>query len=317
MEPVIVIIVLAIVGYLLYNMFRNRNRRMKEAAGQAQTAQATGLSVNQNLFGAEAGHHTPLESFHVVGTEARVTFDVPLDAEDDEVLNDLLLGEAVEVVRQKRHSLPIDDVREIVVFAGRDQVREVARHKLPAPGELPPPMHDLGVSFTAIAHDPFAAHFDEGVDSGVSFGTVANVPEDDLPPLIDELRIPKGLDRGLRALGADPTKLGGPEFVIALLRLFGYSVAEQAYEGSYMATKDGQSTFIATDAYKSGDHPELQENVIRRFLGEYSSSAANRGMLITDKYGPFSIHEIETNQPKVRFITRERIQKFIDSMALG
>lgn len=317
MEAVIVIIVLALVGYLLFNMFRNRNRRMKEAAGQAQTAQATGLSINRDMFGAETGHHAPVESFHVVGEEARVTFDVPLDDEEDEVLNDLLLGEAIEVVRQKRHTLPIDDVREIVVFAGRDKVREVTRHRLPAPGELPPPMHDVGVSFTAIAHDPFAAHFDESDDSGVTFGTVANVPEDDLPPLIDELRIPKGLDRGLRTLGADPAKLGGPEFVIALLRLFGYSVSEQAYEGSYMATKDGQSTFIATDAYKSGDYPELQENVIRRFLGEFSSSAANRGMLITDKYGPFLIHEIEGNQPKVRFITRERIQKFIDSMALG
>lgn len=317
MEVVLVIIVLALVGYLLINMFRNRSRRMKEAASQAQTAQATGLSINRDMFGAETGHHTPLESFHVVGTEARVTFDVPLDEDDDEVLNDLLLGEAVEVVRQKRHALPIDDVREIVVFAGRDKVREVARHRLPAPGELPPPMHDLGVSFTSIAHDPFAAHFEEGDDSGVTYGTVANVPEDDLPPLVDELRIPKGLDRGLRALGADPASLGGPEFVIALLRLFGYSVAEQAYEGSYMATKDGQSTFIATDAYKAGDYPELQENVIQRFLGEFSSSAANRGMLITDKYGPFLIHEIETNQPKVRFITRERIQKFIDSMALG
>jgi hypothetical protein len=246
-----------------------------------------------------------------------VTFDVPLDDEDDEVLNDLLLGEAIEVVRQKRHSLPIDDVREIVVFAGREKVREVARHKLPAPGELPPPMHDLGVSFTAIAHDPFAAHFEEGDDPGVTYATAVKVPEDDLPPLIDELRIPKGLDRGLRALGADPANLGGPDFVIALLRLFGYAVAEQAYEGSYMATKDGQSTFIATDTYKTGDYPELQENVIRRFLGDFGSSAANRGMLITDKYGPFLIHEIEVNQPRVRFITRERIQRFIDSMALG
>jgi hypothetical protein len=29
------------------------------------------------------------------------------------------------------------------------------------------------------------------------------------------------------------------------------------------------------------------------------------------------IHEIEANQPKIRFVTRERIQRFIDSMALG
>lgn len=317
MEPFIFVVVLVAIGLLLYNMFRNRKRRMLEAEKESKTAAATGLAVSRDLFEAEVGHHAPLESFHVVGEEARVTFDVPLDDEDDEVLNDLLQGEAIEVVRQKRHSLPIDDVKEIVVFAGRDKKREVARHELPAPGELPPPLLESGMSFSNIAHDPFAAHFDEGADLGLTPGTAVHVPEDELPPLVDELRIPKGLDRGLRALGTDPSGLGGPEFVIALLRMFGYGVTEQAYDGSYMATKSGVSTYIETDTYKSGDYPELGEGVIRRFLANFGSSGADRGMLISDKYSPFMIHEIETNQPRVRFITRERVQRFIDSMALG
>ena len=42
-----------------------------------------------------------------------------------------------------------------------------------------------------------------------------------------------------------------------------------------------------------------------------------RGMLISDKYSPYMVYEVESNQPKVRFITRERIQRFIDSMAIG
>jgi hypothetical protein len=316
-EPFIFVVVLVVIGLLLYNMFRNRKRRMLEAEKESKTAAATGLAVSRDLFEAEVGHHAPLESFHVVGEEARVTFDVPLDDEDDEVLNDLLQGEAIEVVRQKRHSLPIDDVKEIVVFAGRDKKREVARHELPAPGELPPPLLESGMSFSNIAHDPFAAHFDEGADLGLTPGTAVQVPEDELPPLVDELRIPKGLDRGLRALGTDPSRLGGPEFVIALLRMFGYGVTEQAYDGSYMATKSGVSTYIETDTYESGDYPELDESVIRRFLANFGSSGADRGMLISDKYSPFLIHEIETNQPRVRFITRERVQRFIDSMALG
>ncbi|HXV72333.1 MAG TPA: hypothetical protein VEB69_13165 [Acidimicrobiia bacterium] len=317
MEPFIFVVVVVAIGLVLFNLFRNRKRRMQEAEKEAKTAAATGLSINRDLFEAEVGHHAPLESFHVVGTEARVTFDVPLDDDDDEVLNDLLEGEAIEVVRQKRHTLPIDDVKEIVVFAGRERKREVARHELPAPGELPPPLLESGMSFSNIAHDPFAAHFDEGSDLGLTPGTAVQVPEDELPPLVDELRIPKGLDRGLRALGTDPTDLGGPEFVIALLRMFGYGVTEQAYDGSYMATKSGVSTYIETDTYKSGDYPELDEGVIRRFLANYGSSGADRGMLISDKYSPFLIHEIETNQPRVRFITRERVQRFIDSMALG
>ena len=69
--------------------------------------------------------------------------------------------------------------------------------------------------------------------------------------------------------------------------------------------------------YKAAQHPELEEDVIRRFLADFSSSGAERGILITDKYSPFMIHEIEANQPKVRFITRERFQAFVDSMALG
>lgn len=317
MEVVVIVIVLAVVGYLLFNLFRNRNRRMKEAAESSHSAAATGLAVSRDLFEAEVGHHAPLESFHVVGDEARVTFDVPLGDEDDEVLNDLLIGEALEVVRDKRHNLPIDDVHEIVVFAGRDKVREVGRHKLPSPGELPPPLLEAGISLRNIAHDPFAAHFDESEGESISYGISAPAPEDELGPLHEELKLPKGLDRGLRAMGTDPDSLSGPEFVLALLRMFGYGVTEQAYEGSYMAVKDGVSTYILTDAYNAGDYPELDEGVIRRFLADFSSSGADRGMLISDKYSPFMIHEIESNQPKVRFITRERVQRFVDSMALG
>lgn len=318
MEVFVAVLTIAVVGFVLINMFRSRKRRMEEAAREGSTAPATGLSVSRDLFDPEAGNHAPVESFHVVGDEARVTFDVPLDEEDDDVLNDLLVAEAMEVVRQKRHTLPIEDVHQIVVFAGRDRAREVGRTKLPAPGELPPPALDSGLSFTHIARDPFAAPFeDERPDHGVAYETRADVPADELPPLRDDLKIPKGLDRGLRASGTDPEQLNGPDFVIALLRMFGYRVTEQAFPGSYMAIKDGVSTYIATDSYEKGQYPEVDEAVIRRFLADFGTSGAERGMLISDKYAPFKIHEIEANQPKIRFVTRERIQRFIDSMSLG
>lgn len=318
MEVFVVVLALAVVGFVLIYMFRSRKRRMEEAEKASGTAPAAGLAISRDLFDAEGGHHAPVESFHVVGDEARVTFDVPLEDDEDAVLNDLLMDEAVEVVRQKRHSLPIDDVHHIVVFAGRDKVREVGRTKLPSPGELPPPALDSGLSLTHIARDPFAAPFEEErPDHGLAYETRADVPADELPPLREDLKIPKGLDRGLRALGTDPEQLNGPEFVIALLRMFGYRVTEQAFPGSYMAVKDGVSTYIATDSYEKGQYPEIDEGTIRRFLADFGTSAAERGMLISDKYAPFKVHEIETNQPRVRFITRERIQRFIDSMALG
>ena len=169
MEVFITILVLAVAGFLIFNMFRSRKRNMEAAAKSGNTAAATGLAVSRDLFQAEAGHHAPVESFHVHGHEARVTFAVPLDDEDDAVLNELLVDEAVEVVRQKRHTLPIEDVQEIVVYAGIDNVREVGRSVLPAPGELPPPTLDTGLSFSKIAHDPFAAPFEDEVDHSVTY----------------------------------------------------------------------------------------------------------------------------------------------------
>src|SRR3989304_9322332 len=76
---------------------------------------------------------------HVIGEEARVTFDVPI-AEDDEILNELLTHEAIEVVREKRHSLPIDQVTTVVALAGRGGgPRGGGGSRLDAPGPLPPP----------------------------------------------------------------------------------------------------------------------------------------------------------------------------------
>ena len=72
------------------------------AAKEGSTAPATGLAVSRDLFDPSSGHHAPVASFHVVGDEAQVTFDVPLDAEDDPVMNELLLGEAIEVQLQRR-----------------------------------------------------------------------------------------------------------------------------------------------------------------------------------------------------------------------
>ena len=292
---------------------------MAAAEGEGSTAAGLGLSTGRDLFEAETGHRAPVAEFHVHGDEAVVTFDVPLPDGEDQILHDLLVDEAVEVVREKRHTLPIDDVEVIVAKAGRaGDIREVGRTKLPSAGELPPPLAPAGLSLAKVARDPFASPFEENeADHAVVYETKVDVPGDKLPPLSKEMRLPAGLERGLRASGHDPDTTDGPQFVLALLRMFGYQVTEQAVPGSYVALKDGVSTYILTDAYSEGDHPELSDSMIRKFLADFGSSGAERGMLISDKYSPFSIYEIEGHQPKVRFITRERIQRFIDSMALG
>jgi len=257
----------------------------------------------------------PVSDFHVHGAEARVTFDVPLPDKEDAILTELLVDEAVEVVREKRHTLPMDDVTEIVVSAGRGQVREVGRAKLPTPGELPPPVSAEVFTFSHVAKDPFASQFE--VDHTVQVETKVQVPGDDLGPLQDELKIPSGLERGLRTRGVDPMGVSGPDFVLAILELFDYSVASLGEPGAYMATKGNTQTFIRTVGHAPGSHPELDEGVIRKFVVEFGTSGAQRGLLITDKYGPFMVHDVERHEPRVRFITRERSQRFIDSMALG
>lgn len=312
-----VLIAIVVLGIVIWYLSRSRKRAAERLEQSSTTAPASGLATANELFDGKE-HHAPVREFHVKGDEAQVTFGVPMPDKDDDVLNDLLVAEAVEVVRQRRHTLPIDDVEHIVVYAGLDDPPQlVGRTKLPSKGELPPPEVMAGLSLSHVAHDPFAAPFEERSDHSVVYGTKADVPADELGRLIDDLKIPKGLERGLRATGVDPDQMTGPEFILALLRMFGYSVTEQAQPNSFMGVKDGQSVYILTDAYSQGEYPELDEGVVRRFLADFNSSGADRGMLISDKYGPFMINEIETHQPKVRFITRERIQSFIDSMALG
>lgn len=316
MDPVAIIAVVAVLGFVAWYLSRSRKKAAKLMEEGPTTAVGAGLSTGHDLFDSDTKHHAPVADFHVKGEEAIVTFDVPLADEDDPVLNELLADEAIEVVREKRHSLPIDTVTTVVARAGRHAPREVGRRKLPAAGELPPPVAEAGLSFAHIAHDPFAAPFEEHSDHSVMYETKSDVPADELGPIIEELRLPEGLQRGLRAVGTDPVSISAPDLILALLRMFGYSVTEQA-DGSYMAIKEGLSTYILTEPHEKGSHPELDESVINRFIAGFGSSGADRGLLLSGKYGPFMVNEIEARQPSVRFITRERMQGFIERMALG
>lgn len=318
MDPVAIVLVIFVLGFVVWMLTRSRRRQAKSLEQAASTAPGAGLSIGQDLFTSDTEHHAPVAEFHVHEDEAIVTFDVPLSDEDDEVFNELLVSEAVEVVREKKHTLPIDGVTTIVVYAGRGERREVGRTQLHAAGELPASSTGpSGLSFAQIAHDPFAAPFEERSDHSVVYDTKSDVPDDELGPLVKELKLPIGLQRGLRALGVDPDDMTAEALILNLFRMFGYSVTEQASPGSYLIIKDGLATYVLTEPHVKGSHPELSEAVCNKFIMEATSSGAARGLLITGKYSPFMIHEIEARQPTLRFITRERVQGFIDRMALG
>jgi hypothetical protein len=308
-------VALAIFALIVVAVIAVALRRQRKRAAGVDLSDESWLRTTTRPESEPEARTAPVRDFHVHGNEARVSFDVPLPEEEDPILNDLLVDEAVEVVREKRHTLPITDVTEIVVFAGRDAVVEVGRTKLPSPGQLPAPIDTDVFNLTHVARDPFASQFE--VDHAVQYETAVRVPADELGPLRDELKVPAGIDRGLRARGIDPATISGPAFLLALLEMFGYRVVPQGEPDVYLASKANVDTFIRTDEYRPGDYPELDEALVRKFVVEFGMSGAARGILISDKYGPFMTHDIEDKDQRIRFVTRERAQAFIDSMALG
>jgi hypothetical protein len=65
------------------------------------------------------------------------------------------------------------------------------------------------------------------------------------------------------------------------------------------------------------DYQEFNEATINRFMADFSMSGCQRGMLVSEKYGPFEVYERERREPRVRFVTRERRQGLVDSLALS
>jgi hypothetical protein len=256
--------------------------------------------------------------FHVDGSAARVHFDVPLPEGEDEVLSELLVGEAIEVVREKSHTLPLSGITEVVALAGRGETVEVGRTKLTTPGVLPPKVEGPSIlNLSVLARDPLQSSFGaEEQLADFTPGTAVQDRRDELGPLAAEIRLPRAVETGLRAQGVDPASSSAGELVVGMLRLFGYQITPAGLTG-WFASKGGERTYIVEDRYQPGDHPELDDQTIRRFMIEFTSAGADRGMLVSEKYGPFEIYSLERREPRVRFITRERVQKLIDSLALS
>ena len=253
--------------------------------------------------------------FRVTDRSALVHFDVPLGDETDPVLSDLLGREAVEVVREKRHTLPIDEVVEVVALGRKGGGWEVAaRISLTTPGALPPP----------LMPETFAHARRSDVDL---FDRFANLPSsapgladhakgEDLAAIGSELHFPATIGAGLRSQGIDPVAATAGDIVLGVMRVVGYQVTESG-AGSFSAVRGGRRAFVRVVDHNRGDHPELEEQEIRRFVVDFGSSGADNGLLISEKYGPFEIYERERRDKRVRFVTRERLQAFVDALSVA
>jgi hypothetical protein len=251
--------------------------------------------------------------FHVAESAARVHFEVPLPDEPDEVLEELLGREAVEVVREKRHSLPIDDVDRVIALGRRSGDWAVAATiSLETPGELPPPLLPELLPQGAREIDVFD-HISTLPQNAP--GIAAPTKGEELPAFASEVRLPGAASAALRAQGVDPATATGPDLALGLMRAGGYSI-ETAGSDTHRARRDGQTTFVRVVAHAPGGHPELAEHDIRQFVVDFGSSGADRGLLISEKYAPFEIYDRERRDGRIRFVTRERLPGFIDALAM-
>ena len=307
---IVIVIVAAAVALLLIT------RRSGESAGDGQGA------------GAMYRPRAPYREFHVAGESALVYFDVPLpDGEVDQVLVDLLLREAVELLKEKQaHGLPLDDVTAVKAYGSRDgEDVEVGTLSLEIPGSLPDVDHlEIVPHFSSVPFDPLT-HLGEKDQSppearpaaetlaAPAAGEVGPV----LKPLAEELAITGRVESGLRAQGVDPGTMSAGDLALGLMRLAGYNIQAGARDDAYIVSTPGARTYVQVVPHEPGDYPELDEHVMKEFAVRLATAGTDRGLLVTEKYGPYMIYDAERRNPKCKFITRERLQDFVDSFSMG
>jgi hypothetical protein len=303
---VVGVVIVAVVAALAVSRMRARTALGSPAAPTAASADAPRLRA-------------PVREFHVRGGEALVSFDVPLPPGPvDDVLHSLLVREAVEVVREKRsRHLPLDDVTTVRAFARRDGAdAEVGSIVLEVVGVLPPADHPtLGLHFTHMPFDPLAYLGEQ--EFTVSPEVAARTADESLRPLGRDLELTSVTASALRAQGTDPATMGTADLALGLLRFGGYQITDAARPGAYYAARHGTTTYVEVVEHRPGEYPELEERAVDAFMSAFAGSGAERGLLFSAKYGPYLVYDKERREPRARFITRERLQSFVDGFSLG
>jgi hypothetical protein len=297
---IVVAVVVVVVGALIFAV-RSRSAGGSGPGPKSIEDDRTGPSVAE---------------FHMSDGSAQVRFNVPLAAgEIDAVLVDLLVREGIEVVREKSHELPLNKVHKVVVFGRRDGGWiEVGSVELDTPGMLPPPM------IPELLPNASRPDFD-------AFERISELPQnppnladrssaEELDPMGPMVVLPQAVEAGIRAQGLDPEAVDACALVLGVMRIVGYAISEKSAD-TLEGIRHGQTVFLRTVCHLSTTHPELSERQVDRFVVDFLSSGADRGLLITEKFSPFEIYDRERREPRMRFITRERLQGFVDALVIG
>ncbi len=300
---IVIVVAVVVVTVVLVVVFGRRNRTVIESDSGKMP-----IKTDRS--------RPPVVDFHMSEGVARVHFDVPLPAGSiDSVLVDLLIREAIEVVREKSHSLPLNEVSRVIAYGRRVEGQvEVGSVELDTPGMLPPPMTmDLIPHSSRPEFDAFEKLSDLPTQRP---GLADTTSADGLKPMGPDVRLPRAMEAGLRAQGLDPDATDACALVLGVMRLAGYAINQRSAD-THDGLRHGQQVFLRTVCHLSTDHPELDERQVDRFVVDFISSGADRGLLITEKFSPFEIYDRERREPRMRFITRERLQAFVDALSVG
>ena len=256
-----------------------------------------------------------IKDLSVSGDLIRVTFAIPV-VRDDPILSDLLTYYGLEAVRRERQRLSLEGLEGLEVFVSHQgRVKMVGSVVFDEPGRLPEdmPVPEI-VKLSEAVDDPLDSDFEAPPASKASAG---HAEGERLAPLRSILKIPAKAESALRVQGVDPVSMTAGELVRGILALRGYSISPGPDDHTHHARKGSATVFIREVPHVRGSYPELLEADMNRFVMDMLKSRMARGMLVTDKYGPFSVYRLERRDPRIRFVTRERLQKAIDALALG
>ncbi len=262
--------------------------------------------------------------FHVKGDTASVVFNVPLgDAEAGQHLTDLLSLAAVEHVRELVvDGLPLDGVARISVSALRSGTPEqVAMVDFPEVGTLPsradmPELH-------TVDHDPVAVLAKVVADKSVVAPPASTGALESVSSFLD---LTGPCEARLRAAGVDTSTMSHSDLCHGLMRIGGYVIDDAVPEVGlvsapdaevFSVTRGGQRIKLVILSHAEGEYPEVDDRVFAEMAVLAAQPGVNKVMLVTDKFSPYSMYERERRSDALIFVTRERLQAFVDSFGLG
>ena len=85
----------------------------------------------------------------------------------------------------------------------------------------------------------------------------------------------------------------------------------------YSVSRDGAASTLVIHTHSEGSHPELEDQLLAEFAVGVAQANPTTAIFVTDKFSPYSMYERERRDKRLVFVTRERLQAFVDSFGLS